>query len=66
LYSPVIVPHIGEEFGDEGNAERVAGQERDAADLSGSDAYVVLAGVAALRVLVDELLGHLPFFSFGG
>jgi hypothetical protein len=48
---------VGEELGDEGNPERVSGQQRDRADRAGCDADVVLLRVAADGVLVDDVGG---------
>ena len=43
-----------EELGDERDPERVAGEERDGADLARRDADMELAYADADRVLVDE------------
>ena len=44
---------IGEEFGDEGDAERVPRQQRDRGYLAGSDPDVVLALADAHGALID-------------
>jgi hypothetical protein len=49
---------ILEVLSDEWHPERVAGHQRDRADLAGGDADVKLARVGADAALVDDAHGH--------
>ena len=50
--------HVGEVLGDERDPERIAGQQRDGADLARRDADVELPDVATDGVLVEDRVAH--------